>query len=51
MDFDVLIIGAGAAGLSCALVLGSAKNKPVAENKRIGIVSHQKNVTSSKCLI
>ncbi|WP_417875332.1 FAD-dependent oxidoreductase [Winogradskyella sediminis] len=42
MDFDVLIIGAGAAGLSCALVLGSAKNKPFAENKRIGIVTHQK---------
>ncbi|REG89056.1 FAD-dependent oxidoreductase [Winogradskyella sediminis] len=42
MDFDVLIIGAGAAGLSCALVLGSAKNKSFAENKRIGIVTHQK---------
>jgi len=42
MDYDVLIIGAGAAGLSCALVLGSAKNKPFAENKRIGIVTHQK---------
>ena len=26
--FDALIIGGGAAGLSCALVLGSAENKP-----------------------
>lgn len=40
--FNTLIIGAGAAGLSCALVLGSAKNKPFAENKHIGIVTHQK---------
>ncbi|MBU2927950.1 FAD-dependent oxidoreductase [Winogradskyella psychrotolerans] len=40
--FDTLIIGAGAAGLSCALVLGSAKNKPFAKNKTIGIIAHQK---------
>ncbi|MBL85685.1 MAG: pyridine nucleotide-disulfide oxidoreductase [Winogradskyella sp.] len=43
MSFDVLIIGAGAAGLSCALVLGSAKNKPFAKDKRIGIIAHQKS--------
>lgn len=42
MMFDALIIGGGAAGLSCALVLGSAKNKAFANNKRIGIVAHQK---------
>jgi len=42
MTFDALIIGGGAAGLSCALVLGSAKNKPFAENKHIGIITHQK---------
>lgn len=40
--FDVLIIGGGAAGMSCALVLGSAKSKPFAEDKRIAIVMHQR---------
>lgn len=40
--FDALIIGGGAAGLSCALVLGSAQNKPYADGKRIGIIVHQK---------
>ncbi|MFP4844279.1 NAD(P)-binding domain-containing protein [Winogradskyella sp. PE311] len=42
MNYDVLIIGAGAAGLSCALVLGSAKDKAFAEGKQIGIITHQK---------
>ena len=42
MSFDVLIIGAGAAGLSCALVLGSAKDKHFAKDKKIGIIAHQK---------
>ncbi|WP_142784857.1 FAD-dependent oxidoreductase [Changchengzhania lutea] len=40
--YDALIIGGGAAGLSCALVLGSAKHKPFAATKRIGIITHQK---------
>ncbi|WP_418603628.1 NAD(P)-binding domain-containing protein [Hwangdonia sp.] len=40
--YDALIIGGGAAGLSCALVLGSAKNKPFAANKQIAIITHQK---------
>ena len=40
--YDVLIIGGGAAGLSCALVLGSAKNKAFAKDKQIGIITHQK---------
>lgn len=43
MDFDVLIIGGGAAGISCALVLGSAMEKPYAENKKAGIILHQKS--------
>ena len=42
MEFDALIIGAGASGLQCALVLGSAKNKPFAANKKIGIIMHQR---------
>lgn len=40
--YDVLIVGGGAAGLSCALVLGSAQNKAFAKDKRIGIIAHQK---------
>lgn len=43
MEFDALIIGAGAAGMSCALVLGSAQPKPFAADKRIGIIAHQKS--------
>ena len=41
--FDVLIIGGGVSGMSCALVLGSAKNKPFASKKKIGIFTHQKS--------
>ncbi|WP_248724394.1 NAD(P)/FAD-dependent oxidoreductase [Seonamhaeicola sp. ML3] len=40
--FDALIVGGGAAGLSCALVLGSAKDKAFAKDKYIGIIAHQK---------
>ena len=42
MDFDVLIVGGGAAGMSCALILGSAQHKSYAENKKVGIIFHQK---------
>lgn len=42
MTFDALIIGGGAAGLSCALVLGSAKDKAFAKDKHIAILTHQK---------
>ncbi|OAD46649.1 NAD(P)/FAD-dependent oxidoreductase [Polaribacter atrinae] len=42
MIFDVLIIGGGASGLQCALVLGSAKNKAFATGKTIGIITHQR---------
>ena len=40
--FDVLIIGGGAAGMSCALVLGSAHQKEFARDKKIGLIAHQK---------
>jgi thioredoxin reductase len=40
--YEALIIGGGAAGLQCALVLGSAQVKPFASNKHIGIIVHQK---------
>ena len=42
MNFDVLIIGGGVSGMQCALVLGSAKNKPFASEKSIGIIMHQR---------
>lgn len=40
--FDVLIIGGGVAGASCALVLGSAHAKKFVQGKKIGIIAHQK---------
>ena len=40
--YDVLIIGGGVSGVSCALLLGSAKNKVFASDKKIGIIAHQK---------
>ncbi len=40
--FDVLIIGGGAAGVSCALVLGSAKKRAFANDRNIAIIAHQK---------
>lgn len=39
---DVLIIGGGVSGVSCALVFGSAKNKLSAQDKEITIITHQK---------
>lgn len=42
-QFDVLIIGGGVSGMSCALVLGSAINKPFTSEKKIGIFTHQKS--------
>ncbi|WP_299249356.1 FAD-dependent oxidoreductase [uncultured Lacinutrix sp.] len=40
---DTLIIGGGAAGLSCALVLGSGLKKPFAEGRKVAIITHQKS--------
>ncbi|WP_081208443.1 NAD(P)-binding domain-containing protein [Salegentibacter sediminis] len=38
----MIIIGGGAAGLSCALILGSAQDKDFARDKNVGIIMHQK---------
>lgn len=43
INYDVLVIGGGVAGMQCAIVLGSAKEKLFAKNKNIGIITHQKN--------
>ena len=40
--FDVLIIGGGVAGMQCALVFGSANQKSFVNNKKIGIIMHQR---------
>ncbi|WP_432672609.1 FAD-dependent oxidoreductase [Flavobacterium sp. SM2513] len=48
--FDVLIIGGGVSGISCALVLGSAKNKSFANDKEIGIFTHQKSSNLQEAL-
>jgi len=42
MVYNTLIVGGGVAGMQCALVLGSAKDKPYALDKKIGIILHQK---------
>jgi len=42
LQFDALIIGGGAAGMSCALILGSALEKKLVSQKKVGIVMHQK---------
>jgi thioredoxin reductase len=48
--FDVLIIGGGVSGISCALVLGSAKNKAFVTDKKIGIFTHQKTSSLQEAL-
>ncbi|MBZ9729972.1 FAD-dependent oxidoreductase [Salegentibacter sp. JZCK2] len=42
MKFNVLIVGGGAAGMSCALVLGSAMQNKIITDKSVGIIIHQK---------
>jgi thioredoxin reductase len=51
MKFNVLIIGGGAAGMSCALILGSAIQKDVVPNKKVGIIMHQKASHLSSALL
>lgn len=48
--FDVLIIGGGVSGMSCGLVLGSAKKKLFAAEKEIGIFTHQKSSSLQEAL-
>jgi thioredoxin reductase len=48
--FDVLIIGGGVSGMSCALVLGSAHKKSFAADKKIGIFTHQKTTNLQEAL-
>ena len=48
--FDVLIIGGGVSGISCALVLGSANNKRFVADKNIGIFTHQKSSNLQEAL-
>ena len=42
MIFDCLIIGGGVSGMQCALLLGSAKERPYTLTKNIGIIMHQR---------
>ncbi|MDI5948754.1 FAD-dependent oxidoreductase [Flavobacterium yafengii] len=48
--FDVLIVGGGVSGISCALVLGSARNKSFVTDKRIVIFTHQKTSSLQEAL-
>jgi thioredoxin reductase len=48
--FDVLIIGGGVSGVSCALVLGSAHKKQFVQDKKIGIITHQKTSSLQEAL-
>jgi thioredoxin reductase len=49
--FDVLIIGGGVSGMSSALILGSAKNKPFVVDKKIGMLTHQKTSSLQEALL
>jgi thioredoxin reductase len=48
--FDVLILGGGVAGMSCALILGSAHKKAFVLDKKIGIIAHQKTSSLQEAL-
>jgi thioredoxin reductase len=42
MVYDLLIVGGGASGVSCALVVGSGMKKPFAKDKKVAIIPHQR---------
>ncbi|NMH27776.1 FAD-dependent oxidoreductase [Flavobacterium silvaticum] len=48
--FDILVIGGGVAGVSCAMILGSAHSKPYMSGRRIGIIAHQKSSNLQEAL-
>ena len=48
--FDVLILGGGVSGMSCAQVLGSASKKAFASHKKIGVFTHQKTSSLQEAL-
>lgn len=48
--FDVLILGGGVSGMSCSLILGSAKNKSFVADKKIGVFNHQKTSSLQEAL-
>lgn len=48
--FDVLVIGGGVSGVSCAMVLGSAHKKAFVADKHIGIITHQKTSSLQEAL-
>lgn len=48
--FDLLIIGGGVSGMSCAMVLGSAQKKAFVASKKIGIFTHQKTSALQEAL-
>jgi pyruvate/2-oxoglutarate dehydrogenase complex dihydrolipoamide dehydrogenase (E3) component len=48
--YDVLIIGGGVSGVSCAMILGSAQQKPFVQDKKIGVFTHQKTSSLQEAL-
>lgn len=51
MQYDVLIIGGGVAGVSCALTLGSAYKKAFVSDKKIAILTHQRGSNLQDALL
>lgn len=43
MEYDLLIVGGGASGMSCALVVGSGLSKKFGKDKKVGIFMHQRS--------